>query len=343
MRFALFANFENPFGDAARALAESVAGVCLAEELGFDEAWITEHHFNRFSVSASIFPLLAFLAARTQRIRLGSGAVLLPFHHPVRVAEDAATLDALSGGRLMLGVARGGPFPDQFRHFNVDPQEGRGRTLEAVQLVERLLAEEEVSHDGAWHRLDAVTVHPRPVQRPVPIWLASLTPESVALAVRRGYGLMGPSPAPAATLRPILDAYRASNPTTDRPFVLSRFFLCDSDHGRAIAEATPFIREFATNMGAAARQMASQGDVARPFGQPPQALGERSLLANALVGDPVAVAEQIVALRETLGPGPLTLMLKPATYDPATARRSLRLFSETVRHRVQGPSAAQSS
>jgi alkanesulfonate monooxygenase SsuD/methylene tetrahydromethanopterin reductase-like flavin-dependent oxidoreductase (luciferase family) len=84
-----------------------VATVQHAERLGFDEAWVTEYHFNRFSVSASISPLLAHLAGVTSTIRLGSAAVLLPMHDIRRVAEDAATVDALSDGRLMLGVARG--------------------------------------------------------------------------------------------------------------------------------------------------------------------------------------------------------------------------------------------
>lgn len=84
-----------------------MATVQHAERLGFDEAWVTEHHFNRFSVSASISPLLAHLAGVTSTIRLGSAAVLLPMHDIRRVAEDAATVDALSDGRLMLGVARG--------------------------------------------------------------------------------------------------------------------------------------------------------------------------------------------------------------------------------------------
>jgi alkanesulfonate monooxygenase SsuD/methylene tetrahydromethanopterin reductase-like flavin-dependent oxidoreductase (luciferase family) len=95
-------------------------------------------------------------------------------------------------------------------------------------------------------------------------------------------------------------------------------------------------------MGAAARQMAAHGELAQPFHQPPQAFTEAGLLANALVGDPAAVADQVAALRLALGPCPLTLMLKPATFDPATARRSLRLFAQQdmprlARDEVAGP------
>jgi len=135
---ALFANFENPFGDTARAFRESVDTIVHAEALGFEQVWLTEHHFNAFSVSASLLPLLAYLAARTTRIKLGTGALLLPFHNPVRAAEDLATIDALSGGRLLLGVGRGGPFPEQFKQFGVDLEQSRTRLFEALDLIERI-------------------------------------------------------------------------------------------------------------------------------------------------------------------------------------------------------------
>ena len=187
MRFALFTNVENPEGRAAEALAETVATVVHAESLGFTQAWLTEHHFNRFSISASIFPLLAHLAARTRTIRLGAAAVLLPFHDPLRVAEDAATVDLLSGGRLMLGVARGGPFPEQFRLFGVSVDDSRSRFFESLDLVERLLGEEQVDHEGRWFHVAGATTQPRPLQRPLPIWIASLDPQAVQRADARGY------------------------------------------------------------------------------------------------------------------------------------------------------------
>src|SRR6516225_8302771 len=112
---ALFANVEDPFGDTARAFRETIQTIVHAESLGFEQVWLTEHHFNNFSISASILPLLAYLAAKTTRIALGAAAVLLPFYDPVRVAEDVSTIDALSDGRLLLGIGKGGPFPDQNR------------------------------------------------------------------------------------------------------------------------------------------------------------------------------------------------------------------------------------
>lgn len=321
MSFALFANVENSFDNPARALAETTVTVELAEALGFEEAWVTEHHFNRFSVSASVFPLLGWLAGRTRRIRLGSAAVLLPFQHPIRVAEDAATLDALSGGRLMLGVARGGPFPPLFRHFGIGEAESRNRALEALCVVDRLLHEENVSHAGRWYWTDRVTVHPRPLQQPLPIWLASLADESIDMAASRGFGLMGASAAPVDSLLPALRRYRTRSPAAGRPFVLARYFLCHEDHRRACDEAAAFIEAFPTRMGAQGRRQLSHGPTAP---SPP---------GNALVGDPAAIREQIQALGAQLDI-PHTLLLKPASDDPDTARHALRLFAEKIRPRL---------
>lgn len=322
LRLAVFANFEDPRGQSARTLQEGMATLCAAETLGFDEVWLTEHHFNRYSVSASIFPLLAHLAGRTQRVRLGAAAVLLPFHDPIRVAEDAATVDALSGGRLMLGVGRGGPFPEQFRHFGVTPEDSRARLLDALGVVERLLAGENVEHASPWLRLDGVATWPRPLQQPVPVWLASLAPDAVALAAARGYGLMGPSAMPLEPLLAAMDRQRAATPAgaaAAPPFVLARYFLCDRHHERARAEALPFIRDFGRRMGAQQRPLG-------PTAPSP---------AQALVGDPSAVAEQVQALQRALGDRPCTLLLKPATDDPARARAALRLFVDEVRPRLE--------
>jgi alkanesulfonate monooxygenase SsuD/methylene tetrahydromethanopterin reductase-like flavin-dependent oxidoreductase (luciferase family) len=328
--FALFANFENPFGDTARAFRESVDTVVHAEQLGFEQVWLTEHHFNAFSVSASIFPLLAHLAARTSRIQLGAGAVLLPFHDPVRVAEDAATVDALSNGRLLLGLGKGGPFPDQFRNFGITHDESRARMYEAIDLLEKVFAGTGVSHDSAHYRYDDLSVYPRPIRSPLPIWLASMADESLALAAARGYGLMGPSAAPVAKMRALLDAFHALQPERSPPFVLARYLLCGRDHKRAREEAMPFIRDFGKNMRAAIKRIPAQPPV-QPFGETAAAYEEDVMLANAIVGDPAACIEQCLALQEALGDRPVVLLLKPASYDPQVNRRSLTFFAERVR------------
>ncbi len=107
MKTGLFCNYENHYQDARRAIFEQVALVKQAESLGFEEAWVSEHHFSESNLSPSMLLLLAHLAGITVNIHLGTAAVLLPFHNPIRVAEDIATLDYLCNGRLLFGVAKG--------------------------------------------------------------------------------------------------------------------------------------------------------------------------------------------------------------------------------------------
>lgn len=325
---ALFANVENPFADTARAFREMTETVVHAERLGFEQVWLTEHHFNAFSISASLLPLLAYLAARTSRIGLGAGAVLLPFHDPVRVAEDVATVDALSAGRLLLGIGKGGPFPDQFRHFGVDHDASRARMHEALDLLEKIFAGTGIDHDSAHFHYRDLSVQPRPIRPRLPIWLASLHEDSRQLAAERGYGLMGPSAAPLEKMQALLADFRRRPPHDSPPFVLARYFLCAEDGARARSEALPFIRDFAANMRNAMLRIPSAAGPIQPFGLAAPAYDERSLLANAIVGTPEDCARQCQALRQALGPH--ILLLKPATYDPQNARRALGLFAERI-------------
>ena len=325
--YALFTNVENPFQDTARAFREMVETVRHAERLGFEQAWVTEHHFNPFSISASLFPVLAHLAARTERIGLGAGAALLPLHDPVRMAEDIATVDALSEGRLLLGVARGGPFPDQFRHFHVAPEQSRARLFEALELIERALADAPVDYRGEHYSYQDLSLFPRPIRARLPVWLASLAHESVALAAGKNYGLMAPSAASLESVRGAMETFRRLGGTS--PLVVSRYFFCHPDRRRAREEAAPFIRDFARNMRVAIASAPARGESPLAFGLPATAYEEDALLAKAVVGDVGECIEQCEAIADALGEH--VLMLKPASYDAASSREALTLFAERVR------------
>ncbi|HLY47123.1 MAG TPA: LLM class flavin-dependent oxidoreductase [Stellaceae bacterium] len=161
----------------------------LAEELGFDCVWVSEHHFSPDAWNPSPFTFLAAVAARTARVRLGTYVLLLPLHNPVRIAEDVAVLDNISGGRVDLGVGVGSS-PAEFRSFGI-PLEGRlGRTFEALRVIERCFAGEEFSHAGKYYDFPGVHLTTRPVQRPhPPILVAAMGEQSVEWTARRGYGM----------------------------------------------------------------------------------------------------------------------------------------------------------
>ena len=118
MRIGVFCTYENPVRDYKACFDAQTRLVRRAEEVGFEEAWVAEHHFDDDAVSPSILTLLSYLAGVTSRVRLGSAAVLLAFRNPIQVAEDVATIDVLSNGRFDFGVAKGGPFPAQNKHFH---------------------------------------------------------------------------------------------------------------------------------------------------------------------------------------------------------------------------------
>ncbi len=161
----------------------------LAEELGFDCVWVSEHHFSPDAWNPSPFTFLSAVAARTERVRLGTFVLLLPLHNPLRVAEDVAVLDNISRGRVDLGVGVGSS-PEEFRTFGI-PLEGRlGRTFEALRIIERCFAGEEFSHQGKYYDFPNVHLTTRPVQRPgPPILVAAMGDQSVAWTARRGYGM----------------------------------------------------------------------------------------------------------------------------------------------------------
>lgn len=161
----------------------------LGEQLGFRSWWLAEHHFAEDQHNPSQFPLLAAAAARTSVIRLGPYVLLLPLHNPLRVAEDAASVDILSGGRLEL-VIGAGPMPGECAVFGLDPKESFGRTYEALDVIGKCFTEDEFSHEGKYFTFRDVRMTTKPVQQPGPrIYLAALGPQSLTRAGERGYSL----------------------------------------------------------------------------------------------------------------------------------------------------------
>jgi alkanesulfonate monooxygenase SsuD/methylene tetrahydromethanopterin reductase-like flavin-dependent oxidoreductase (luciferase family) len=166
-------------------LEESV----LAEKLGFDNVWASEHHFSQDAWNPSPLTFLAAVAARTERVRVGTYVLLLPFHNPVRIAEDIAVLDNISRGRVDLPVGVGSA-AEEFRTFGIPFNERLGRTFEALRIIEHCFAGEEFSHKGRYYEFPNVHMTTTPVQRPgPPIWVASMGEQSVAWTARRGYHL----------------------------------------------------------------------------------------------------------------------------------------------------------
>jgi alkanesulfonate monooxygenase SsuD/methylene tetrahydromethanopterin reductase-like flavin-dependent oxidoreductase (luciferase family) len=194
MKFGYFTmsdnHYENNNRGANRLVADILDEAVYAEAVGLHSAWIGEHHFSTLGVLSCPDLVLANVAARTARIRLAPAVTVLPLHHPVRVAEQWATLDLLSGGRVDFAAGRGYD-RREYLPFKVSFEDNLAIFEEGMEVVRRLWSSDgPVSHRGRHYQFDGVSITPQPVQRPIPAYVASFSEPSIELAARLGCGLI---------------------------------------------------------------------------------------------------------------------------------------------------------
>lgn len=334
MKTGLFCNYENPYQDVHRAINEQVALVKHAEYLGFEEAWVSEHHFNELNISSSMLVLMAHLAGITSTIRLGCGAVLLAFHNPIRVAEDIATLDNLCNGRLIFGIAKGGPFPQQNKHFATATGESRAKMLEAIALIEHLLYQTDVSFEGEYYQCDRLTVYPKPLQPKIPVFVATGDEDGVAFAAKNSFGLMGGPPFSLNRLKNTVAKYRALNFSGSENLMLARFFFAAKTSDEAINEAMPFIRKYSLKMKANSAQImqGSLNQKVKQFDRDNICFDEDYLIENSIIGDVETCRDKIKKFQDELNIG--TLALKPSSFDLQKNLESLTRYNQEVQNYV---------
>lgn len=170
---------------------DELASIRRAEALGFDTVWLTEHHFADDGYSPSILTIAGAIAATTERIRIGFNLLLLPLHNAVRLAEDLATLDVMSNGRIDVGLGQGYAV-HEFAGFGIRRAERLGRFVEGLDVLTGLWENDRFSYDGVHYHIDDAHLAPRPVQQPSPpIWIGATTTKAVARAGSRGANLLG--------------------------------------------------------------------------------------------------------------------------------------------------------
>jgi probable F420-dependent oxidoreductase len=192
VRFGLWYHLRNPKPwerPAAGLYGDVLAQIQAAEELGYDSVWTSEHHFVEDGYLPSSLLFLAAAAARTRRVRLGTLILLLPLHHPLRVAEDAAVLDIISQGRLDLGVAAGYRI-EEFDAFQVPHGERGARMDEGLAILQRAWADAPFSHTGKAYQFRDVNVTPKPVQKPLPLFMGGQSRAAIRRAARFGCHLL---------------------------------------------------------------------------------------------------------------------------------------------------------
>ena len=194
MQFGYFTlsdnHYENNWRTSNQLVADIVDEALYADELGMHSVWIGEHHFNSLGVLSCPDLVLSHIASRTRHIRLAPAVTVLPLHHPIRVAEQWATLDLLSNGRVDFAVGRGYD-RREYLPFHVSFEDNQGIFEEGLEVVRALwAAEERISHHGKYYSFKDVRITPRPVQKPIPTCVASFSKPSIELAARLGCGLI---------------------------------------------------------------------------------------------------------------------------------------------------------
>ena len=162
----------------------------LAEPLGFDSLFALEHHFTGYSMSPSPLQLLSYYAGRTSKITLGTCVIVLPWHDPIRVAEQIALLDVMSGGRTLMGFGRGAATVE-YEGFRIPMHEARPRFVESAQLIVKALSNDTFDWQGEFYQIPKTSIRPRPISHPERrFYASSVSPESSEIMAKLGFGML---------------------------------------------------------------------------------------------------------------------------------------------------------
>lgn len=315
--------------------ADAIALAEHAERIGFDSIWVSEHHFVDDGYLPSLLPLLAAIAVRTERVRLGTALLLAPLHEPLRVAEDVAVVDLISGGRVVLGVGLGWR-EEEFAGLGVPLTERVPRLLDSIEVYRQAWRGELVT-GGELLRYPGVPVRPRPAQpHGPPIWVGALVDRAIERAGRVGDGFMA-TDVTDETLRAQVALARSARDAAGRtgPFTVSVHLPTFAWHGDdawdLVRESHRYVAWKYDDMETARRRSGDPGSPP-PLDQP----AAEDLRRGILLGSPEEVADRIKALADAAG-GDLHFIARlyfPGL-EPAVQRQALNLFAEEVIPRLR--------
>jgi alkanesulfonate monooxygenase SsuD/methylene tetrahydromethanopterin reductase-like flavin-dependent oxidoreductase (luciferase family) len=346
MRFGYFTLTDNPLGygerrrDPNQFLREVLDEAVLAEELGYHSVWLPEHHFGLFGCLPTPAQFLTYVAARTSRVRLAPGTIVLPINDPLRIAEEYAALDLLSNGRAVFCAGRGFD-RREYQAFGIPLEESRERFDEALELVRKALSEEHVTFAGRFYRVDEpITVLPRPVQQPhPPMYVACFSRPTVEMAARGGYhGIFAPFAAAMmfGSLQQAADEFRALAQAAGHPEprIMCSYFTAVTDSAAETLAAQERLMYYLravtpANLDPKAKlppNLAYMADISRRV-QTMQAeqLGERSIVA----GD-VERCVEIFKRVEAAGIEEVVLYFNYGAYSHADTVRQMERFARDV-------------
>jgi len=327
MKFGLFggakSSGEGSVGDSL-GYQKYIDYVLYAEELGYHSVFVVEHHFTGVGQLSASLNFLSYLAGRTRRIRLGTAVVVLPWHNPVLLAEQVATLDLLSNGRFDFGVGKGYRQPE-FAGFCIPIEEATERFDETLAFLRKAwTANDRFSHEGSRWRFENIVIEPRPVQQPhPPLWMGAGSFESIRRAAQEGFNLLLDQIAPVDLIIARVAAYRRELEKLGRRYRPGQI---------GVARALQIVRTDEERQSAYAlrtKVLKAIGGLARgPGAERYQNIGSHAdpNLASeesALLGTP----EEIVARLKKLETGGVDYVL---LVDPTGSKEALRTFAEEI-------------
>ncbi len=324
---------------AAQVFAEVAEQTRLADQLGYATAWFAEHHFSNYCMCASPLMMIAHCAATTKRIRLGTAVLVLPLYNPARLAAEIATADALSGGRLSLGIGAGYQ-PYEFERFGVDLKQNLEMTEEFAEILDLALTRDFFTYNGKHYQLPETHIPARPVQKPVPIYVAGHTQAMFRAAARHGYrvlssGRVGGAALLAEQYADIVAAFAAEGkPLSGAHITVNRFaHVTDSkEDGLRFAENARYQTRLASSLRRREEVMQGTQLVDRPFPDEPPL---ETIRDDLLIGDVDTVAEKLVAEIAATHPEHVCFSFKVGATPHKAAMRSMELMIGEVKPRVE--------
>ncbi len=320
-----FFSWPGRHGPLEEVFARALERIEIMDRGGFDAVWLAEHHFTTFSVCPSVHMLGTLAAARTTRLRIGTAVSLAALYHPLRLAEEVALLDMLSGGRVNWGAGRGFAH-SEFSAFGIPPAESTERFHEAVDIVLRAWSEEKLSFAGKHFSFDNVEVLPKPLQKPhPPMWMAATSEAAVDWAASRGFSILMDPHASIAELGAKRRRYgermaAAGFSDAGRDIPMARLIALAPTTAEAETIARRGAQWLVDAYAGPQHQSSKTMQMTRTFGgkEPVQYYVDDVILH----GTPDAVVEQIARLREEIGLN--YLMCAPLSRD------TFRLLADEV-------------
>ncbi len=312
--------------------AEMLDEISAADQMGFDSAWLTEHHFLKDGYCPSLLVTAAAIAARTQRIRIGTGVLLMPLHDPVRVAEDAAVVDLISGGRLILGIGLGYR-PEEFAGFGRSLGERRGRMEESIEILNRSWGEEPFNFKGKYHNLENISVTPKPVQKPIPIWIGAFTEPAIRRAARIGAPLFVPAIGIIPIVKYLFDMHSSflkeygRNPDEFEKPLVREIYISDQKSDKIWEKIKENVTYTAKGYASWGSMVDRQGNL---LSDPNDPVLYDIAREQSIIGTPEECVEAIVRYREELPVNNLICRFKFPGISHEEAMRSMKLFTEKV-------------